>query len=75
MWLAMSREQNAGHSHNIETGNRRVKSLADLRYLARTVTNENCICEELRADLIRVCLPRLGTDLVLPFLKVLFLYV
>ena len=41
----MSREQNAGHSHNIETGNRPVKSVADFRYLGRTVTNEDRICE------------------------------
>jgi hypothetical protein len=74
MWSVMSREQNAEHSHNIETGNRPCKSVADFRYLGRTVTNEDCIYEELRADLIRVCLLPLDTDLVYS-LKVLFLYV
>jgi len=64
MWSVMFREQNAGHFHKLETDNRPVKSVADLRYLGRTVTNDDCIYEELRADLIRVCLLTLGTDLV-----------
>jgi hypothetical protein len=64
MRSVMSREQNAGHSHNIETGNRPVKSVADFRYLGRIVTNEDCMCEELMTDLIRVCWLPLGTDLV-----------
>jgi hypothetical protein len=40
------------------------------------VTNEDCIYEELRADLIRVCLLTLGTDFVyFVSYKVLFLCV
>ena len=60
----MSREQNAGHSHNVKTGNRPVKSVANFRYLGITVTNEDGIYEELRTNLIRVCLVPLGADLV-----------
>jgi hypothetical protein len=64
MWSVMSRERNAGHSHNVKTGNRPVKSVANCRYLGITVTNEDDIYEELRRDLIRVCLVPLSTDLV-----------
>ena len=73
MWSDISRKQNTGHSYNTETGNRPVKSVADFRYLGRTVTNEDCIYEELRG---RFNSGMLATtryrSCVFPFLKLCF---
>jgi hypothetical protein len=69
MRSVMSREQNAGHSHNIETGNRPVKSVADFKYLGRTVTNEDCIYEELMSFNSGMLATTRYRYCVFPFLK------
>jgi len=49
----MSREQNAGRSHNIKTGNNCLKCVERLNYLRTTLTNQDCINEEVNNGLNR----------------------
>jgi hypothetical protein len=67
MHMVMSRDQNAGRSHDIKTGNSSFERVEQLRYLGTNQTNQNSIQEERSADssyrmpaIIRcriVCLP------------------
>jgi hypothetical protein len=43
----MPHHQNAGQSHNTEIANKYFKTEAEFKYLWRTVTGENYICEEI----------------------------
>jgi hypothetical protein len=47
----MSCEQNAGQNHNTKTGNKSSESAAKFRYLGTTLTDQNCIYEEIRRTL------------------------
>ena len=39
----MSRDQNAGQSHNIKIDNRSLEKLEEFKYLGTTLTNQNSI--------------------------------
>jgi hypothetical protein len=49
-YMVMSRDQNAGQSHNIKTDNKSFKRVEELKYLGTTLTNQNSIRKKLRAD-------------------------
>lgn len=44
-------EQHAGHSHSIETDSKSFESAADFKYLGTTLTNQNCIHEEIKEQM------------------------
>jgi hypothetical protein len=46
-YMVMSRDQNAGHNHNIKTDNKSVVRLEPYIYLVTTLTNQYCIQEEI----------------------------
>jgi len=45
-YMAMSRDQNAGRSHSMNTDNSSFESVKEFRYLGTTVTSQNCIQED-----------------------------
>jgi hypothetical protein len=45
-YMGMSREQNAGRSHNIKSDSRPFERVEGFKYLGRTLTNQNSIQEE-----------------------------
>jgi hypothetical protein len=47
----MSCEQNAGQNDNIKMANKSLKNVAEFAYLGTTVTNENCMLEEIKSRL------------------------
>ena len=47
-YMVMSRDQNAGQSHNIKTDNSFFESLEEFKYLGTTLTNQNTIQEEIK---------------------------
>ena len=49
-YMVMSRDQNAGRSHNIKTHNSYCEGVEQCKYLGTTSKNQNSIPEELRAD-------------------------
>jgi hypothetical protein len=46
----MSYHQNAGQNHNMRLGNGSFGNLTKLKYLGMTVTTQNFVHEELRAN-------------------------
>jgi len=56
-YMVMSRDQNAGRSHNKKTDNSSFERVEDLRYLGTTITNQNYIREEIksRSNLRNAC--------------------
>ena len=48
--MVMSRDKNAGGSHNIKTDNNYFEGVEQFRYLGTTLKNQNSIPEELRED-------------------------
>jgi hypothetical protein len=48
--LVMSRDQNAGQSHDIKNDNSYFKRVEEFIYLVTTLTNQNSIQEKVRAD-------------------------
>ena len=48
--MVMSGEQNAGLSHTMKFDNSSIEWVEELKYLGTTLTNQNSIQEELRAD-------------------------
>jgi len=50
-YMAMSRDQNAGGSHNIKIGNNSFERVEEFKYLGRNLTNQNSILEEIRSRL------------------------
>jgi len=47
----MSFEQNAGQNHNIKLGNKLFESVTGFKYLGMTLTDLNCVHEEIRSIL------------------------
>jgi len=50
-YLVMSRDQNAGRSHNIKTDNNSFERVEEFNYLGITLTNQNFIQEEIKSRL------------------------
>ena len=50
-YMAMSRDQNAGRSHNIKIDNISFERLEEFRYLGKTLMHLNSIQEEFRSSL------------------------
>ena len=46
----MSRDQNVGRSHNMKIDNSSFDRVEEFKYLGTTLTNQNSIQEEMRAD-------------------------
>ena len=46
--MVMSRDQNAGRSHNIKIDNNSFESVEQLKYLGTTLTNQNSVQEEIK---------------------------
>jgi len=46
--MIMTRNQNAGQSHNIKIGNSSFERVEHFKYLVTTVTNQNSIQEEIK---------------------------
>jgi hypothetical protein len=50
-YVTMSREQNAGRSHNIKRDNSSFERVEEFKYLGKTLTNKNYIHEEIKSRL------------------------
>jgi hypothetical protein len=48
-YMVMSRDQNAGRSHNMKTVNSSFERAEEFKYLGKTVTNKKYIEEEIRS--------------------------
>ena len=49
--MVMSRDQNAGRSHNIKIDNSSFEMVEEFKYLGKILTNQNSIQEELESRL------------------------
>jgi hypothetical protein len=49
--MVMSRDQNAGRSHNIQIDNSSFDRVEEFKYLTSTLTNKNSIQEEIKSRL------------------------
>ena len=47
----MSRDQNARRSHSMKTDNSSIERVEEFKYLGTTLTNKNCIQEEIKSRL------------------------
>ena len=47
----MSRDQNAGQNSNIQVGNISFESVEQNKYMGITLTNQNCVPEEMKSRL------------------------
>ena len=50
-YMVMSRDQNAGQTHNIKTDNSSVERVEEFRCLGTTLTNQNSVQEEIKSRL------------------------
>jgi glycerol-3-phosphate O-acyltransferase len=50
-YMLVSRCQKAGQRQSIKIGNRSFESVAKFKYLGRTLTDQNCIHEEIKSRL------------------------
>jgi hypothetical protein len=50
-YMVMSREQNAGHNHNIKIDSKYFERVEQFKYLGTTLTNRNSIQEEIKSRL------------------------
>jgi hypothetical protein len=50
-YMFMSRNQNAGHNHNIKVDNKSFERVEEFKYLGATLTNQNSIQEEIKSRL------------------------
>jgi predicted RNA-binding protein YlxR (DUF448 family) len=50
-YMDMSRDQNAGRSHNIKIDNSCFEKVEELKYFGKTLTNQNSIQEEVKSRL------------------------
>jgi hypothetical protein len=51
-YMVMSRNQNAGHSHNVKIDNKSSERVEEFKYLGATLTNRNSIHEEIKSSLL-----------------------
>ena len=49
--MVMSRDQNAGRIHSVRIDNNALESVEEFKYLGTTLTNQNCITEEIKSTL------------------------
>ena len=49
--MIMSRDQNAGRGHSMETDNSPIERVEELKYLGTTLKNQNSIQEEIKSRL------------------------
>jgi len=49
-YMVMSRDQNAGRSHNVETDNSSFERVEHFRYLGTTLGNQNFIQKEIKSS-------------------------
>ena len=49
--MVMSREQTAGLSHTMKVDNSSIERVEEFKYLGTTLTNQNCIQEEIKSRL------------------------
>ena len=47
--MVMSRDQNAGRSHSMNTDNSCFERVEEFKYLGTTLTNQNCVQEEIKS--------------------------
>ena len=68
-YTVISRDQNAGRSHNIKTDNSSFERVEEFKYLGKTLTNQNSIQEEIKSRLKSVndCYHSLQNFFVLQF--------
>jgi hypothetical protein len=50
-YMFMSHHQNAAQNHDLLITNISFKNVANFKYLRPTVTNESCICDEIKSRL------------------------
>ena len=50
-YMVMSRDQNTGRSHNMKIHNSSFEGVGGFKYLNTTLTNQNCIQEEITSGL------------------------
>jgi hypothetical protein len=50
-YVVMSWDQNAGKNHSENIANKSFKRVEQFRYLEKTLTNQNCILEEIKSTL------------------------
>jgi hypothetical protein len=50
-YMVMSRNQNAGHNHNIKIDNKSFERVEEFKYLAATLMNQNSVHEEIKSKL------------------------
>ena len=51
MYIVMSRDQNAGRSHSVKIDNSSFEKIGEFNYLGTTLTNQNCIQDEIKSRL------------------------
>ena len=50
-YMVMSRDQNAGRIHSVRMDNSTFERVEELKYLGKTLTNQNSIVEEIKSRL------------------------
>ena len=55
-YMVMSRDQNAGQSHNINIDNKSFERVEEFKYLGTNLMNQNSIQEEIKNTVARECL-------------------
>jgi len=50
-YMVMSRDQNAGRIQSVRIDNSTFERVEEFKYLGRTLTNKNCIAEEIKSRL------------------------
>jgi len=50
-YMVMSRDQNVGRSHNMNTDNRSFEMVEEFKYFGTNLTNQNSIQEEIKSRL------------------------
>ena len=49
--MIMYRDQNAGRGHSMKIDNSSIERVEEFKYLGTTLTNQNCIQEEIKSPL------------------------
>ena len=53
-YMVVSRDQNAGRSHNIETDYNSFERVEEFKYLGTTLTNQNSIQKEIKSRMLAI---------------------